>query len=97
MIKITDILNRICELYDVTDEDMKSTRRDVDIRIPRLVFVDIAKKYGWTQSEIAKAINCSSSAITYQLRGNQEIKDTALYRRGYNSMMNKMRHDEQDV
>jgi hypothetical protein len=96
MIKITDVLKRTVELYDVTEEDIRAKRKDSEMQIPRLVFVNIAKMYGWTHAEIAKTINRSIGDVTHYLGPKMKQKNTVLYRRGYNSMINKMHQDERD-
>ncbi|MDR1553061.1 MAG: hypothetical protein LBS69_06325 [Prevotellaceae bacterium] len=95
-IEIVNILERVLKLYEVTGEEMKSKSRNIDLQIPRLVFVNIAKKYGWTHKEIGKVINCSASNVTYYLSENPKQKNTVLYRRGYNSMINKIQQDERN-
>ncbi|MDR0385102.1 MAG: hypothetical protein LBH60_03395 [Prevotellaceae bacterium] len=91
MIEIEDILTRTCELYGVTEGEVKSHRGGREVQLSRLVFVNIAKKYGWRHREIAEAINRSVGDISYCLSSKQ--KDSILYVRGYNSMLSKIAHD----
>ncbi|MDR1340821.1 MAG: hypothetical protein LBK58_12320 [Prevotellaceae bacterium] len=85
-IQIAELLDKTCELYDIAKEEIISRDTSQNALVPRIVFINVAKEYGWTYAEIGQAINRTPSAIFHSI--NSKLKKTALYERGYNSLKN---------
>jgi chromosomal replication initiation ATPase DnaA len=90
-IQIAELLDKTCELYGIAKEEIISGDKSQDILIPRIVFINLAKEYGWTYTEIGRAVNRSVPAIFHSI--NSRLKDTVLYKRGYNSLKSATIHE----
>lgn len=77
---LEEILTKVCSLYGVEVEDVKSRKTNAEISLVRTVYCNVAKKIGWTNREIGELINRTKGGVSYALYSSR--KDSILYKRG---------------
>jgi hypothetical protein len=92
MVQLRDLLKKTCEIYEITTDEILSEKRNTDLIISRVAFANAAKWCGWTPDRIANELNRSPSMVASYLKSKQ--KETMLYRRAYNSLINYVKNDE---
>jgi chromosomal replication initiation ATPase DnaA len=79
---LNDILTDVCNLYEISVEEIKTDRtRNSEISVARAVFCNIAARTGYKYDEIGKEINKTKSDVSFYVN-RSGLKSTVLYRRG---------------
>lgn len=80
MKSLSEILTKVCSLYGVSEEEVKSRDITSEVSLARIVYCNVAKKIGWSNREIGELINRTKGGVSYALYSSR--KNCLLYKRG---------------
>lgn len=75
---IGDIINKVIEVTGVTEEELKSGKRDENIREAKILLYDMARQAGFSLKEISLATGKDRASIIYFLKCIPETSEYKL-------------------